>query len=152
MRLPRVRFTVRRMMIAIATLAVVLAGFLEAIRLKRQRDVILEMPAKHSQAEQFNLAIERFARAVVLSKMKVHSVEEIMGIHAETATYYATLKRKYLGPANRPWWPVKPDPLPTDPVGRGRYLRERGEYRGLSNLFVHIPDRMDYELYKCATR
>ena len=63
MRLPHVRFTVRRMMVAIAVLAIVLGCTIEAIRAKRRRDVFLNMARAHAQDEQFNLAMVRSARS-----------------------------------------------------------------------------------------
>ena len=45
MRLPRVRMSVKRLMIAIAALAIVLGCSIEAIRLKRRRDAFLQKAA-----------------------------------------------------------------------------------------------------------
>jgi tetratricopeptide (TPR) repeat protein len=62
MRLPHVRFTVRRMMVEIAVLAIVLGCTIEAIRAKRRRDVFLNKAQAHARDEQFNLVMVRSAR------------------------------------------------------------------------------------------
>jgi tetratricopeptide (TPR) repeat protein len=51
MRLPRVRMSVKWLMIAIAALAIVLGCSIEGIRLKRRRDAFLEKAANYGQFE-----------------------------------------------------------------------------------------------------
>jgi tetratricopeptide (TPR) repeat protein len=62
MRLPRLRLTVRRMMIVIAALALVLGSSIEAIRLRRWRDEFLMRAQAHAQYERINLESEGLAR------------------------------------------------------------------------------------------
>jgi tetratricopeptide (TPR) repeat protein len=51
MRLPRVRISLKRLMIAIAALAIVLGCSIEGIRLKRRRDAFLQKAAEQGQFE-----------------------------------------------------------------------------------------------------
>jgi tetratricopeptide (TPR) repeat protein len=60
MRLRLMRFTVRRMMIAIAALAITLGASIEAVRLKRQRDEFLKRAAEEAKYESDDLQWERF--------------------------------------------------------------------------------------------
>jgi tetratricopeptide (TPR) repeat protein len=122
------RFTMRRMMIAVALVSIVLAGCLEWIRLSRRRDVFNEIAAAHLQEEEFRLRSVRFVKEEVLSVLNASGIEEMMRREADAAAYHASMKQKYIRAANRPWWPVEPDPPPPDLAGLGRYLSERGEY------------------------
>jgi tetratricopeptide (TPR) repeat protein len=58
-RLPRIRFTVRRMMAAVAVTALILGGSVEAVRLKRQRDKFLTKAAEHARGKEVALETER---------------------------------------------------------------------------------------------
>ena len=51
MRLPRVRISLKKLMIAIAALAIVLGCSIEGIRLKRRRDAFLQNAAEHGEFE-----------------------------------------------------------------------------------------------------
>jgi tetratricopeptide (TPR) repeat protein len=51
MRLPRVRFTVRRMIALVAVIALVLGVSIGAFRLNRQRDIYLKLASEHEQLE-----------------------------------------------------------------------------------------------------
>jgi tetratricopeptide (TPR) repeat protein len=51
MRLPRVRISLKKLMIAIAALAIVLGCSIEGIRLKRRRDAFLQKAAQHGEFE-----------------------------------------------------------------------------------------------------
>jgi tetratricopeptide (TPR) repeat protein len=59
MRLPRVRFTVRRLMAVVAALALVLGVSIEAIRLSRQRDRYLKLASENGQSEIVYRTLER---------------------------------------------------------------------------------------------
>ena len=58
-RLPRVHFTVRRLMAVVAALAVVLGVSVESIRLSRQRDRYLKLASENGQSETFYRTLER---------------------------------------------------------------------------------------------
>jgi hypothetical protein len=60
-RLLRMRFTVRRMMAAVAALALVLGGAVESIRVKRQRDEYLKIAGEHGIDEALYRGLERDA-------------------------------------------------------------------------------------------
>ncbi len=62
MRWPCPRFTVRRIMVAVAVLALILGGSLEAIRLKRYRDECLTRAATHAESERYSRGMEHMAR------------------------------------------------------------------------------------------
>ncbi len=65
MRLPRMRFTVRRMMLAVAFLALVLGGSVGAIRLKQRRDAFVNLAFAHAHDEDSNRSSEKSARRMV---------------------------------------------------------------------------------------
>src|SRR5690348_11927448 len=111
MRWPRVRFTIRRMMVAVAALAVVISGCLEAIRLKRRRDLFLTAASLHAQSELYTLNLERSYRVMAEQRKNQASVclDQAAKL-AKTAGYHATLKRKYQRAASHPWVAIVPDP------------------------------------------
>ncbi len=59
MRLPRVRFTVRRLMAAVGALALVFGVSVETIRLKRQRERYLKLASDNGQSEIHYRTLER---------------------------------------------------------------------------------------------
>jgi tetratricopeptide (TPR) repeat protein len=72
MRLPRVRFTVRRIMAVVAILALVLGVSVESIRLKRQCDKFRSLAAGHGQQETFYRQMEQ-------SVIELAQIEESSG-------------------------------------------------------------------------
>ena len=59
MRFPRVRFTVRRLMVVVAALALSLGVSVEAIRLKHQREQYLKLASENGQSEKLYRNLER---------------------------------------------------------------------------------------------
>jgi hypothetical protein len=57
MRIPHVRFTVRRMMLSLAAIALILGTSIQTVRLKRQRDYCLLWAEIHAQSERSNFEI-----------------------------------------------------------------------------------------------
>ena len=51
MRMPRFRFTVRRMMAAVAVVGMMLGAVAHGVRLKRLRDGYLDTATRHSRVE-----------------------------------------------------------------------------------------------------
>jgi hypothetical protein len=99
MRFSRVRFTVRRVLVAVAWIAVLLAvtgPFL------RQRDYCLRMAARHAEAE----ASERAAMW-----------NQRSAIHA--ALLHTKLRLEYQRIASRPWESLPDDPFLPDPPRGG---------------------------------
>lgn len=157
MRLPCPRFTVKRLMVAVAAVALVLGCSIEAVRLKRWRDVALKRAQEHAQHEQLNRDLERSALEMVktqewiadrdpalsrrlerldrkwaefVGQQKAAAAEERdrAAKYAEAAAYHAALRWKYLRAAAHPWLPVEADPPPPDPQGQGRHWADRGRY------------------------
>jgi tetratricopeptide (TPR) repeat protein len=69
MRLPRLRISVKRLMIAIAALAIVLGCSIEGIRLKRRRDAFLQKAAEHGE-------FENLSREDQKSSMRTAEIED----------------------------------------------------------------------------
>jgi hypothetical protein len=90
MKLPRPRFTVRRLMVMVAALAIVL-GILTALQRRRVR-------FRHLAAEYFS------ASKAVYTGPDDLTMEE----------YHADLALKYKAAADRPWLPVEADLPPTE--------------------------------------
>ena len=63
MKLPRVRFTIRRLMIAVAAIGTALGVGVEVVRLKRHCDQCLVKANEHASAELGYLSREAFHRA-----------------------------------------------------------------------------------------
>ena len=129
MRVPRVRFTVRRMMVAVAIVAVVMGATIEAKRFGRlsrqyQRKAIASAReerlwhralrggmASEVEAQQLSAVLrakdqdlaDLWAEAASESSGAVRGVREIVAHHAR-------LRRKYEHAASRPWESVAPDP------------------------------------------
>jgi hypothetical protein len=100
MRLPRVRFTVRRMMIAVVVLGVALKG----VTWLRRRSLEFEARAQYHSARK----VWEFASG----KDGVCHQRNDFGeeVSAEEDRWHYTLEQKYLIAARYPWLPVEPDP------------------------------------------
>jgi hypothetical protein len=88
--MPRLRFTVRRMMVAVAIAALIVGA--EAWR-RRTRDYY-RAKAMHFYAK---------ANELLLSKDGFER-------HRDRYSYYLRMSLKYAKAHNRPWLPVAPDP------------------------------------------
>jgi hypothetical protein len=88
MPMPRFRFTVRRMMVAVAIVAV--AGFALAVGLRRSSFRTLEDFHRRAKADAVSSIRGRKGRAL--------------------ADYHDGLRWKYARAARYPWLPVAPDP------------------------------------------
>ena len=100
MRLPRVRFTVRRMMVAVAVVAVPLGAITE---LKRRRDRFQWLGSYH---------------AGKTGMQYINSFSPRPRFSTPRGYWHYELSRKYMIAAERPWLPVDPDPPdpgPPDP-------------------------------------
>jgi di/tripeptidase len=131
MRLPRVRFTVRRMMIAVAVVAVLIACSFQAVRLHRNYQHYSWRVEFHTTMEQGDLTLASSLNnlADVLSsgasRLAGRGFGEEMGQRAKkhfreaerrrvSAKYHAQMKAKYEAAARRPWLDVEPDPPPPE--------------------------------------
>jgi hypothetical protein len=98
MKLPRVRFTVRRMMVAVAIIGLIF-GVAEMMR-RRARFA--------NEAETWALLADLFERGRFIS---VHSPTDIVPKPpARFAAYYRMMAEKYRVAARFPFLPVPPDP------------------------------------------
>lgn len=114
MRPPRVRFTVRRMMMAVAVAAVLFAGVIELPRLWALRRQYLGFAEKYGYWEtRVNGAVgirqEITYYSIRLPRGPEPSPARLARMKAEAA-YYARLRAKYERAARYPWLRVEPDP------------------------------------------
>jgi hypothetical protein len=124
MRLPRLRFTVRRLMIAVAIVAVLIVAGLHvetAIRFSRRASIHAGGEVFWREQEQWH---REMAKKLLTSheRLKLLRVDDTWNIeHAESfnleadkikswADFHASMKAKYRAAARRPWLPVEPDP------------------------------------------
>jgi hypothetical protein len=114
MRLPRVRFTVRRLMVAVAILAVVFGVTLESIRLGRRWAYYHRRAAYYEQSEELFRFIgrgERQAAASTSGQAAKRSLQQAAECELRVP-FYAELKRRHRYAEWRPWTSLPPDPDP----------------------------------------
>jgi hypothetical protein len=99
MKLPRVRFTVRRMMVAVALVALCLAAW---SYWDRRDERFLEFAVKA-------MTHTTLARDYETGR-PFGSLLERAPVNPRKAAYHAALARKYERAASHPWLPVAPDP------------------------------------------
>jgi hypothetical protein len=101
MRLPRLRFTVRRLMLVVALAGLVMGGGVWGYRMWR-------MSAKYARIAQSFKWTESLHRG--LEARFQNNAQREAAKFAAVATHYAALVRKYERAARYPWLPVEPDP------------------------------------------
>ena len=127
MRLPRVRFTVRGMLIAVASIALLMGG----LRLVWLRSVYRKAALAHAAYENLARTLQSMVEndgkdereLAIAIGMKVAPESEAVrakraadaSVNQKTAEYHATLKQKYERAASRPWVALAPDPPPPKP-------------------------------------
>lgn len=127
MRLPRVRFTVRAMLIAVASIALLMGG----LRLLWLRSVYRNAAFAHAAYENLARTMQRIVEnegndereLYIAFGMKVEPESEAVrakraadaSVNQKTAEYHAALKLKYERAACRPWVTLAPDPPPPEP-------------------------------------
>ena len=99
MKLPRVRFTVRRMMVAVCVLAVAL---FTAVMLRRSYEY-RERALENADAEELSLSYADEGRGENGDPQRVARGEQM-------AAYHRALRIKYERARWYPWLPVAPDP------------------------------------------
>jgi hypothetical protein len=129
MRLPRVRFTIRRMMLVILVVAIAVGGLIETgryrIRLRRRSSEYSRIASSHSgkrlhyerqakEAEDMAISFHYMAKVAPESAAESHRVERE---NLEQAALLSRLAQKERGLMNKwrraqqlPWLPVAPDP------------------------------------------
>jgi hypothetical protein len=124
MRLPHLRFTVRRLMVAVAIIAILIGVGLQI----RQTIRFSRLAARYAEDGLFWRSQERNHRALG-EKMRTASVDPEQGSGAAEfwrpyieyqaervekikalADFHARMKTKYEAAARRPWFSVEPDP------------------------------------------
>jgi hypothetical protein len=100
MKLPRMRFTVRRLMIAVAVVGLVYGAFTMWMRSQR----FSEKAANHARIEVWYQAlVEGLSPSLTPTEEKIRSCREI-------AARSRSLRQKYELAARCPWLSVEPDP------------------------------------------
>src|SRR5262245_24197003 len=111
MRLPRMRFTVRRLMVVVAVVALLLAATTGLLRRRASFQQRAEVYAQKASQEEgmgmFAGRLPMFANAS-LTPMQ----ERTRDAHYELADYYSGLEANYRRAAGRPWLPIGTDPPP----------------------------------------
>src|SRR3954466_12764246 len=104
MRLPRVRFTVRRMMVAVA----IFGASLWYCEMGRRSKNFLAMADFHRlKAEIFRGRVESAAELTSIDPIRMG---DIMGRDRRLEHHHSELGQKYEHAAHYPWLPVEPDP------------------------------------------
>ena len=118
MPLPRVRFTVRRMMVAMVVMAVVM-GAVEGLRRRRESfQRRAEMFAQKVSAAILDEQDYRTSRRGNRRGSPNYYDNRTTVAYDQLVEHYDALRVKYEQAADRPWWFVAPDPPePTWPNG-----------------------------------
>ena len=110
MRLPRVRFSVRQIMVAVAAVALIMAIRIETDRM-RLRSLDYEL-----QSLVHSLAAMRFdGRGPQLHSCRGPYEPPPSVRNPRKVAYHAAMSRKWAGAAEQPWLPVAPDPPMPEP-------------------------------------
>jgi hypothetical protein len=104
MRLPRFRFTVRRLIALVISAGLAMAG---AIMVKRSSE-FRALAEEQAEAEQTSLAYADDARGAGRDPQRVARGEQM-------AAYHRGLRIKYERATRYPWLPVDPDPPIPEP-------------------------------------
>jgi hypothetical protein len=127
MTLPRVRFTVRRMMVAVAAVAVALWG----LHVRRQREAERRLAQTYESKAQFNESMAQLVMTRYVAELErsiaykleprqgesdpypsftVERCKAFLAGYRTKAAYYSRLAKKYEYAASHPREPVPPDP------------------------------------------
>ena len=106
MKLHRARFTVRRMMVAVAIVGVIVGGWIEIAKGRRR--------ARFDElSQEYYLRMLNCSVITYSGPGGAHFEELVKAKEARNAkplAYYAEMFRKYRSAARYPWLPVAPDP------------------------------------------
>ena len=100
MRLPRVRYTVRRMMVVVLIVAIMLAIH---VTLQRRR-------VRFEQLSRYHIQSIRIESSCSWAPYEPEESDVLSDKALWQAIWHAKLSRKYSEAARRPWLPVSPDP------------------------------------------
>jgi hypothetical protein len=105
MGLPRVRLTVRRLMVIVAVVAVMFA----MEQMYQHWSYCQRRSAYHDQRRAVFTALEDNG-VVVLGSLNEQNGEERVNSLAESIQDHTRMREKYAGAAWHPWLPIEPDP------------------------------------------
>ncbi len=107
MPLPRVRFTVRRLMVAVAVVGLALWLGKGLIRHWRYRSLAAAYATKESLARRLSTGdVTATSSTLFATRPGEQPVTSVMA----NRDYYAAMREKYERAARSPWLPVAPDP------------------------------------------
>jgi hypothetical protein len=115
MLLPRVRFTVRRLMLVVAIIAVALGGGVWVVEMMRLSHAYRLRAALHVQKHRHLLSVPhgRFEGALATISMSL-GLEKAYERRLRSIAYHVSMKQKYDRAAARPWLVLSPDPPEPD--------------------------------------
>ena len=147
MRLPHVRFTVRRMMVMVAALALILGVASELRRASDRAKAYRQMAQEHHRAEEFYSKAIMALRpdpaspsyTVTPEQWRVHGEHSALRQqYSNRFTYHARLGRKYDSLSEHPWSHASPDPEPPR-VSKLPYIqRESSLSRAIQNAMPEL--------------
>lgn len=113
MRLPRFRFTVRGMMLALAIVGIALFAIMEADRLNR----LATRYRKRAEDSRFisesysaDMTWLREKHIQTQSDVEKRAIAKTLDLNGRKIDHHSRLARKYADAARYPWLPVAPDP------------------------------------------
>jgi hypothetical protein len=109
MRMPRFRFTVRRMMVAVAIVGFLL-GAAAMWRIAASRGASAAYHAREAEFSRRSLKDYRDGRVTLRGTLTDREAARIARRLERIAPYHDVLARKYERAARYPWLPVEPDP------------------------------------------
>jgi hypothetical protein len=121
MRVPRARFTVRTMMIAVAATGLILAVWAQTWNLYRFSTDCRQRTASYAILREVttnNLAVARKLRRLAVGGSAVETValsakyEKVVEDWERRVAYWSMMEKKYRRAGARPWLTVAPDPTP----------------------------------------
>jgi hypothetical protein len=127
MRLPQLQFKLRGMLIAVASVALLMGGLRllwlrSAYRKAAVAHLVLEKVARTLQRIVENEGKDEREAQIDLGMRVEPESEPVLArragdarLHQRTAEYHAALRQKYERAASRPWVPIAPDPPPPEP-------------------------------------
>jgi hypothetical protein len=101
MRLPRVQFTIRWVMLAVAGAATILGA---AVELQRRHDRFLRLAEHHEASSRITWACGKRSCSATNDLG-----EDVRGWSSARIEWHSLLGEKYRRAASRPWAPVEPD-------------------------------------------
>jgi hypothetical protein len=121
MRLPRLRFTVRRLLVAVA----VIAALWCAERMRQQRATQQRSEYYQASAALYRMFGRQFREAYATRSANVFAIQHgptfaaTPALRLKWARHYESLASKYEDAVSHPWEPVPPDPPPPEILAPG---------------------------------